>query len=1374
MRLKKQIGWALILSLILSLFSGITAYAAEPAADVSDYRGLVISRVFGSGGNNDGVTEYSFFELCNTSDAPMDLGGLALYYKTSGDAAYQTYEFEPFIMEPGSYYLIRCAGPTEKYKVKNEIIRLTDYDAVWDVEVSNEEISLVLACAGRTLDADISAAEISDKISYFCATKAYYFDTGYVDDLSKKKYAVRTALQEDSGWELVNLTKANSAKLEQILPVSSSGIAGRVVKCAIDEVKFSHAAGFYAQPIGLSMTAPEGYAIYYTLDGSDPTVSGTARPYTGELWLSDTSHLGAGATTNYVTALMGRNYAPADAQLPGAHVVKAYATDGVNSTDIFTNTYFVSEDMDDYGVTVMSVSMDKTDFAGNNGFYNRYYTTTNDSNPRSLGTIEVFDREGGRQGCSNVELAVSGHASANYPMKSMKVYYKKDFNGSGGRDNKLYYDLFDGHAKNDKGQTITTFSRLLLRNSGNDFYESMLRDGYEQRVSSELEVDTAACAPILVFVNGEFWGCYNARERYCEEYVEAHYGVDKDNVALIENDYTKVRTDTNAPLIVNDGEPGDEDSFNALVQFVKTHDMSLAGNFDYVASQIDLESFMDMYIAHLYLNAIDWPENNIKVWRNKAGAEDPSGVDDKWHFTLHDMDFGVWFYDQDGPTPAAPTPTGPRADYFGAINAQYCAVGNLMNRLIRNAAFKEAFLARFYQAIREIYTPEKLTAALDEFTSARTPLMALQVGRWGNERGVSMDAYRNSIAKMRRFAESRQVYALRQLCSYFGVSEDELKALCGLGGEAPSVNPGYTFRNASYDTLYVNGIAANSGGNASVWFDANLPTRTIERTFNVFKTIGFKGWIGFEEEIQAFGYQINDEEPVWGDFAVATEDAVKWDVFGGKNAMRFYIEVPVKELSGVNTIVAVVRVNGKTVKIDGSLVNVSLPSPDTTVTYINQFEPVSETCYDGIFVNNRSVVSPGGSLNPAKLHLEGDVNHWLTLSGWHANNAGIERFGCRLDGGAIVYSDSFRTPTAQAVLDAGIAAVGPHASTSRFKLSFPIQRGDHTIEVFCDTGGEELLIWTVEYSTDPVIIPPAPPEEPVEPVLPDDPEPEEPAEPVTLVGASFDSFYQNDVLSPLHCGVDGGASEVLDKVGRTLTDLDGSVSTIGLRGWIGFSEEIHAFGYRINDDEPVYGSFAENTESVVRLDQHGGPKAQRFKITVPVAGLTGSNRITAVVRLADGAVIELDGSTLENNAKALPDVSVTYQGAADIRQHTSRDQLKVNGRDVGSYGNNPNFTLLNLSGRAGQMLEVFGWNSNSSGILCFGYRLDGGSTVYNTAFRAYTEPIVHQVGASLTGPTGEASRMKVLVPIVSGRHVVEVVCHTGSEELVIWTVSYKA
>ncbi|MBO7375615.1 MAG: chitobiase/beta-hexosaminidase C-terminal domain-containing protein, partial [Clostridia bacterium] len=482
MNLKKVCAILLLLSLALSVFPPISISSEVTQVELSDFRGLVISRVFGHGDKKDAVTAYSFFELYNASENTLDLDGLALYYKTSGSDPYVSFEFgdqQNHVMAPGSFYLIRCNQKSSSA----EVITLTHWDAIWNLSVSNKEIKLILAEEGRTIDPLVQPAEVADVLSYFCATDDYYFDAGYlIGEMSKSKYAVRTALREDSGWTDVSLTKQNAAGLRRIMPQYSGGDAGEIVASNYAEVTFSRDAGIYTDGFALSMTPPSGYAsVYYTLDGSDPRTSASRVLYSTPLNLNDTSSKGPGETTTYVANAMTSkdnrapgDYLPLSNDYPGGYVVKAVAFDGENYTDVYTNTYFISSLFEDYGVTVMSLSMDKEDVAGTSAtaFYNHYITDTNESNPRSQGILEVFDENGSRRGYSNIEIAVNGHASANYAMKSMKLYFKKalnqDENGDqiGGLENKLNYDLFDGRATNCKGQAITTFSRLVLRNSG--------------------------------------------------------------------------------------------------------------------------------------------------------------------------------------------------------------------------------------------------------------------------------------------------------------------------------------------------------------------------------------------------------------------------------------------------------------------------------------------------------------------------------------------------------------------------------------------------------------------------------------------------------------------------------------------------------------------------------------------------------------------------------------------------------------------------------------------------------------------------------------------------------------------------------------------
>lgn len=739
-----------------------------PDSKIPDYDGLVISKVYGNGGNNTSVCEHSFIELINCTGTPVSLKGLALYYMTGKKSAYTRFDLPDVTIDGGKSYLIRGASASEKtskYDASYEVIRIEEYDAEWNIAIDNKDIKLVLAPSGKKLKNDVPLYELTGIISYFAASEQYVFDTGYVSDYSKNKIAVRTALKKDSGYYLQNLTKATTEKLMQIAPVSSNGNHATVTGSKLTEVRFSYDAGFYNKPIELELDAPDGYGkIYYTIDGSDPLTSNTRKEYKGVITLDDTTNKKFSRT--YVTGLryVG-NIETNEKNMIGCHVIKACAYDGSHYTGVYTNSYFISSKMEEYGVTVMSVSLEKEQMFGDPGFYHNFDGSSNEPNTRGKAFMEVFDENGVRRGYSNVELAVSGHGSAGTGMRSMKVFYKGSENESDGTDSKLNFDLFDGYAKNSKGQSITDFSRLLLRNSGNDCGNSYIRDSFMQRVSRSMYVDTMAYAPVLVFINGDFWGVYNARERYSGDYVQSHYGINKDNTALIESDYSQVHTDQNAPFIVTSGLEDDADDFNALVDFIRNNSLQTKENYEYVTDRIDVDSLMDLFISRIYFSALDFPGNNIKVWRNRA-SNDPSGADNKWHFVLLDLDMGISFYKDANNTTE-------NSNYFGWIDSTGTVASSILHALRANTEFNQRFIARFYQVLNEVYVPELMEKELDNIVSQRESVEYLLTQRWG----ASMDTYNNAIEDMRRFIKSRSRYALNYLCDYFGVSEEYLMGI---------------------------------------------------------------------------------------------------------------------------------------------------------------------------------------------------------------------------------------------------------------------------------------------------------------------------------------------------------------------------------------------------------------------------------------------------------------------------------------------------------------------------------------------------------------------------------------------------------------------
>ena len=741
-----------------------------PDIDTAEYEGLVISKVYGNDGADAPACDNSFIELTNTGASALGLGSLALYYRSGKKDEYISFRLPDTELEPGKSYLIRgltSSKKNSKYDSSNEVFRIEECDAEWAVTLDNKDIKLVLAPAGRKLSKTAPPEELSGVISYFVATDDYSFDTGYVSDYSKNKMAVRTAMKQDSGYYLLNLTKATTEKLVLTAPSTSDGKRAVLIGSKLNEVRFSSAAGFYDSQIELELSAPAGYnKIYYTIDGSDPASSSTRILYKGPITLEDTSEHRFGRT--YVTGMhYVRNISSPSSYMLGAHVIKACAYNGSEYTGVYTNSYFISSKMAEYGVTVMSVSLEKEQMFGDPGFYHNFNPVTNEPNTRGKAFMEVFDENGVRRGYSNVELAVSGHGSSGAGMRSMKVFFKGSENISDGTESKLNYDLFDGYATNCKGQCITDFSRLLLRNSGNDCGVSYIRDSYMQRVSRAMYADTMAYAPVLVFVNGDFWGVYNARERYSGDYVESHYGIDKDNVALIESDYSLVHTDQNAPFIVTSGLEDDADDFNELVDFIITHGMNEKENYDYVLSKLDVDSLIDLFIPRLYFSALDFPGNNIKVWRNRA-SDDPSGADNRWHFVMLDLDMGISFY-------KGANDTTESSNYFGWLGSTGTVASSMIFYLFANTSFMNRFLSRFYEVLNEIYVPGVLENELDAIVAEREPIEYLQTQRWG----ASMNTYYSSIDDMRQFVQRRNAYALKYLCSYFGISESYLISISG-------------------------------------------------------------------------------------------------------------------------------------------------------------------------------------------------------------------------------------------------------------------------------------------------------------------------------------------------------------------------------------------------------------------------------------------------------------------------------------------------------------------------------------------------------------------------------------------------------------------
>ncbi len=65
-------------------------------------------------------------------------------------------------------------------------------------------------------------------------------------------------------------------------------------------------------------------------------------------------------------------------------------------------------------------------------------------------------------------------------------------------------------------------------------FGAFMRDAMVQNLAAQIGLDTQAQRPVLVFINGEYWGIHYLVESYNENYFTRHYGVDPKNLVVLE------------------------------------------------------------------------------------------------------------------------------------------------------------------------------------------------------------------------------------------------------------------------------------------------------------------------------------------------------------------------------------------------------------------------------------------------------------------------------------------------------------------------------------------------------------------------------------------------------------------------------------------------------------------------------------------------------------------------------------------------------------------------------------------------------------------------------------------------------------------------
>ncbi|MCQ2234555.1 MAG: CotH kinase family protein [Paludibacteraceae bacterium] len=345
--------------------------------------------------------------------------------------------------------------------------------------------------------------------------------------------------------------------------------------------------------------------------------------------------------------------------------------------------------------------------------------------------MEYYPEEGAESVIGQLtDLRIGGNASRSMHLKSFVVkardrYGKKRFN----------YNFFP-----DK-PALAKHKSLVIRTSGQDANGAYLRDAFAHvGVAKKLGIPYQAYQPVLLFVNGNYWGVRNLRERSNADYIS--YNFDTKDFDLIQGFYG----------LVKEGTVEQFDEFKALYSQDST-------SFETLDRYMDVDNFRDYYIFNMLFANTDFPGNNVLIWKDrKPGA--------KWQWIAKDMDISMGLisspYDLTYFNYTLRTP--PFFDKGGFNEASSC---RLFQKMMSLPHFRQSFIDHAVVDMGTFANANSLNAVIDSLSTN----LEYEMPFFMDHIGFSQHHWETEVRNVKKWISKRIPFIYADMGRYFEMGD---------------------------------------------------------------------------------------------------------------------------------------------------------------------------------------------------------------------------------------------------------------------------------------------------------------------------------------------------------------------------------------------------------------------------------------------------------------------------------------------------------------------------------------------------------------------------------------------------------------------------
>ena len=474
----------------------------------------------------------------------------------------------------------------------------------------------------------------------------------------------------------------------------------------------SHDSGIYDEnALSVQISAPEGFTIAYTTDGSAPTLADDSGR--SQLKVAVKLKKDGGPLIQNRKRMSFDDKAPLlrDKTLPRGRILRAGLVSpsgdiaseetriyflGKGFLDRFPSCLIVSlytdpENLLDYtkGILVSGAVFDQWALtpegrrlvkAHEGPYYQTNFSQRGKAWERPC-LVQIYDGERTPAVEENAGIRVRGGYSRYYSQKSFNIYFRDNYG-----ENRLVYELFDG---------IPQYKSFSLNAGGNNTEYLKYKESFLKRLIADRDLTILSSRTAVLFLNGEYWGPYTLSEKISDQTLHDHYGVDADQIVVVKDGAIEV------------GREDDINLYEQLASFAQK-DFKDPEIYRQFCEIVNIRSFAEYCALRVYIGDADWKwEKNDVLWRTR----DDSFQGGKWQFLPHDIEYSSGLYSMQD--------TDPETDHFHLSLQSY----PLLNAALQNDAFYDLFLETIRDMDANDFSPARVEEALQYWDAKWEPLL---------------------------------------------------------------------------------------------------------------------------------------------------------------------------------------------------------------------------------------------------------------------------------------------------------------------------------------------------------------------------------------------------------------------------------------------------------------------------------------------------------------------------------------------------------------------------------------------------------------------------------------------------------------------------